>query len=133
MGGHWKGAIQGQIQLQRVDARFTEDAVLWTLGIGGDKGANRIGAGMACRGHPADLGFRTRRTDIRIETAAGSRNQIGWHRAGKCGVLLPEFLDVPGHPRGQRLVGRTQVRAARSQTVIGIKIVDLVITTIGLA
>ena len=113
--------VQRQIQLQNVDARLAQECRTaglrcWRPPVAGPRPALMPRA-AATR---ADLGFRRCGADVGIEPAAGSRQQVGRHRAGERGVLGAELLQVALHPVDQLLVGGAEVRAAGRQAVVAI-------------
>ncbi|SPE31385.1 hypothetical protein SBA6_1430002 [Candidatus Sulfopaludibacter sp. SbA6] len=116
----WSGLVQCKIQLENVDARLTQESELTALGVGGDYLPDGIRAGAASRSHAGDLGFGGGGTDVGIEPAPGSGQQVGRYRAGEGRVLVPELLQVTLDPLDQVLVGGAEVRRAGRQAVVAV-------------
>ena len=68
--------VEGEVELEDMDARFAEDAELATLGIRGDELPYGRYLKVAGTGDALDLVVGSGRTDVRVETAGRRRDQV---------------------------------------------------------
>src|SRR5579872_6896377 len=98
-------AIERQVELQDVDARFAQKAPLTPLSVLFNQFLNQRDIHPARPRHAVCLGFSRSRADVRIESAAGRGGHIRRNGAGVIRVLLAEVLNRSFHSVNKFLAG----------------------------
>eukprot|EP01022_Parablepharisma_sp_SALTPOND_P006709 TRINITY_DN12717_c1_g1_i1.p1 TRINITY_DN12717_c1_g1~~TRINITY_DN12717_c1_g1_i1.p1 ORF type:complete len:1877 (-),score=641.20 TRINITY_DN12717_c1_g1_i1:7532-13162(-) len=117
--GQGSGHIQGQVQLEHIDARLAEQAPLRGFAVAPDQGPDLVHAHTALTGHAGRLVVSGVRADVRIETTGRGRQQVDGNGALVAGVGLLQGLGTILGGLLQGRVGRAQVAAAGGHAVIG--------------
>src|SRR5580658_3629311 len=94
--------VEFEVQLEDIDARLAEEAEVAPLGMFCDDGSQVLFRNPPNACDARNLKFRSRWRNMRIETRAGTRNEIDWYR--HIGIFGLKFCDVAIYAIGERFV-----------------------------
>ena len=111
--------VQGQVESQHIDPRFTEDSEVAALGVRTDDFFQCLSADTPCLRHSPRLQESILKTDVRVQAAARCRHRIGGdQRVRRKAVFSAVGLDALLHRIGQFFGQRPQVGSGRVGGVI---------------
>src|SRR5580765_7158694 len=110
--------VERQVQFENVHPRLAEKAELPSLGVSVDQLPDHVRLELARLGNAPHLVQRRSGADVRIETAAGSRDQIDRDRRGVARVGRPQRIHAPLDRLDERGIRRAEIRARRGARVV---------------
>src|SRR6185312_15225086 len=114
-------AIEGEVQLQHVDAWLAEYAEPGAPGMGGDEAAYPLQAQVPDAGDANRLIVGRREADVGVEAAGGGGDQIDRDRSSVQRVGGPQSGDARLNRLGQCGVEGAQVGAAGGEAIVGLR------------
>src|SRR5580704_12586588 len=116
----FRDAVERQVKQKHVDSRLSQNAELARLGVLGDQILNFRQGDAAGMRHSGCLRSSGRRTDVRVQAAAGSGHEIRRKVAFKLRIVFAECRCICLYPISQLAVGRAEIGTAGCQSIVAI-------------